>query len=94
MLASMSTEQLEEWRIFDELDPPQAERMDWGLAHIVQVLMRDGKPLKEFMLAFGDAPSARTSLVRQTAEFIEHHIDAWCQVSSVILAKKGIGSNG
>lgn len=95
MLASMTTEQLEEWKIFDELDPPQSERLDWGLAHIVQVLMRDGKPLKEFMLAFGDEPSWRQPVVeQQTADYIEHQIDAWCQVTNAILTKKGIGANG
>lgn len=87
MLAAMPTDLLEEWRIFDELDPPLSDRMDWGLAHIVQVLVRNQRPLREFMLPFGDTPKDAT--VVQSLEYQEMLINAWCAVNNAIVEKKG-----
>lgn len=86
MLRSIAGWKLQEWQEFEELDPPLSERLDWGLAHIVQVIVRNGKPLSEFMLPFGDYPG-RTP-VQQPVEYQEMLIDAWIQGSNAALRKR------
>lgn len=83
MLASISSGKFEEWKVFEALDPDQTARMDWGLAHIVQALMRNGKQLQEFMLPFGDSP--RSEPVVQTIEYQEMLIDAWIGINNAIV---------
>ena len=87
MLESIPGSLFEEWKTFYELEPDGAERNDWGLAHIVQALARNGKPLREFTLPFGDSvppPKEAQSLAYQ-----EMLIDAWCEVNNAIANKKG-----
>lgn len=88
MLASIPAWKFEEWKVFEQLDPDLVHHLDWGLAHIVQVLMRDGKMLKEFMLRFGD--DAGFAPVKQSLKTQEMAIDAWISGSNAILKQKGI----
>lgn len=76
-----------EWKAFYDLEPDEGERTDWGLAHIVQVLVGGGKPLRDFMLPFGDTPGP--VVVPQPVAYQEMLIDAWIQGSNAILKKKG-----
>lgn len=80
---------LEEWRQFDELDPDMLYRLDWGIAHIVQAIMRDGKPLREFMLQMGDY--VRPVAVEQSIAYQEKMIDAWIFSSNAVFAAKQRG---
>lgn len=75
LLASMPQALLEEWRVFEDLDPNLDTRLDWGLAHVVQALIRDGKPLRDFMLGLGDYP--KHAAPKQTVEYQEMLLDAW-----------------
>ncbi len=83
----MSASQLVEWKTFYELEPDGDERNDWGLAHIVQVLARDGRQLKHFALPFGDTPVIEP--VKQPLAYQEMLIDAWCSTNNTIVNKKG-----
>lgn len=88
MLRSIPAWKLYEWKEFEKLEPDLTYHLDWGLAHIVQALMRDGKVLKEFMLPFGDTPGAEP--VKQTVEQQERAIDAWCSGHNAIMREKGL----
>jgi hypothetical protein len=74
MWESLSLRQQNEWRVFFELDPPEEDRTEYGLARIVQVLVRSDKPLVDMLLPFGDRPR-RT--VAQTLQDAERKLDAW-----------------
>lgn len=87
MMASIPAWKFEEWKVFHELEPDLKYHLDWGLAHIVQAIMRDGKQLKEFMLPFGDAPGPQP--VKQTLEFQEMLIDSWISGHNAVLREKG-----
>lgn len=86
MLANTSRELLEEWKIFEELDPDLDDRLDWGLAHVVQAIMRDGKQLREFMLPLGDYP--KDAVVPQTIQYQEMLLDQWISSSNAIFQAK------
>lgn len=74
-----------EWKMFYELDPDEGERNDWGLAHVVQVLVKNGKPLSDFRLPFGDLPTIRRV---QSVTEQERIIDAWIIGSNAIFKEK------
>jgi len=80
MLRSIPAWKFEEWKVFEELDPDLSYRLDWGLAHIVQVIMRDGKLLRDFILPFGDAPASVP--LKQSLKTQEMAIDAWISGSN------------
>lgn len=86
MLTSIPAWKLEEWRIFEELDPDAQYRADFNAAHIVQALMRDGKQLREFLLPFGDSQVEKK--VPQTIAYQERLIDAWCFISNALQGKQ------
>jgi len=86
MLASIPGWKFTEWKLFDELEPDLAYRLDWGLAHVVQALMRNGKRLEEFMLPFGD--STHGGIVPQSLQYQEMIIDAWVQTNNAIVKQK------
>lgn len=86
MLASMPGWKFREWQIYEELELFPAERADWNAAHIVQWLARNGKPLKEFKLPFGDEVPAATP--QQTLEYQESLIIAWCAGANLIAENK------
>lgn len=90
MLASMSGVQLEKWRLFYELDPDDGERNDWGLAHVVQAIIGNGKTLDHFALPFGDTPE-KVQPVQSLAQQ-ELLLDSWIITNNLIEeanAKKG-----
>lgn len=74
-----------EWRAFEELDPPSEERIDWGFAHIVQALFSNGKPLRDFMLPFGDRLSEKPTVV-QSVQTQEMLLDAWIFANNEAIA--------
>jgi hypothetical protein len=74
MLRSMPASLLEEWKAFFTLDPDLIERSDMNFAHLVQVSLRSGKPLSDFVLPFGDR---RPPKVVQDIKTQEMLIDAW-----------------
>jgi hypothetical protein len=86
MLASIPGWKLLEWQAFYDLEPDGDERNDWGFAHVVQALVRNGKQLSEFKIPFGDEP--RIEPVKQTIEEQERLIDAWIFGSNAIFAAK------
>ena len=91
MLASIPAWKFTEWKIFEDLDPDLPYRVDWGLAHVVQAIMRNGKQLKEFMLPFGDSDAA--GIIPQTIEYQEMVIDAWVKTNNTIVKRReGAGS--
>lgn len=75
-----------EWRAFETLEPFAEERADYNMAHVVQALARDGKPLKDFLIPFGDTVIMPT---RQTVAYQEQVLDAWFAGSNEILRPKG-----
>lgn len=85
-LAAIPQALLNEWRAFDELEPDGQVRTDWGLAHVVQAIMRNGKSLDEFMLPFGDFPKPQP--VVQTIEYQTMVIDAWIFGSNALHSRK------
>lgn len=87
MLATIPAWRLVEWRTFEELDPPQSVRQDNGFAHIIKTLRRSPKPLKDFLLLFGDD---KESSVPQSLKYQEMLIDSWIGASNQVLKKKGI----
>lgn len=87
MLRSMSSTRFEEWRVYEELEPFPNERADWGMAHIVQAIMRTGKKLSEFMLPFGDYVVSDAPVV-QTVEFQERILDDWIFIHNAMYAAK------
>lgn len=86
MWRSISLRTQNEWKAFYELEPDDQERTDYGLAHIVQVLIRNGKPLNDFMLPFGDREGPAP--VQQSIEYQEKLIEAWIIGSNAALAGK------
>ncbi len=83
----------QEWKAFYELDPDDGERNSWGLAHVVQAIVRNGKPLSDFMLPFGDVPRVVEVAPKQPLAFQEMLIDGWCHVANLIdQVKKGKGA--
>ncbi len=86
MLASISSEKFYEWKAFYDLEPDGDDRNDWGLAHIVQAIIRDGKPLQEFMIPFGDTPAPEP--VKQSLEFQQRAIDSWISGSNKIFEER------
>lgn len=61
MLRSMTARQLDEWRMFEQLEPFAVERSDWHFASIVGALSnihrgknKAAKPTSAFRLQFGD----------------------------------------
>jgi len=86
MLSTIPGWKLLEWEAFYELEPDGDEKTEWGLAHIVQAIMRTGKPLIEYLLPFGDRPGREP--VKQTIEYQEMVIDAWIMASNAALMKK------
>lgn len=87
MLALIPGWKLQEWKTFEELDPPHEERMEYGLAHIVQAMLRDGRPLREFLLSFGDY--VKPAPVQQSVAYQEMIIDSWCTINNAIVERKG-----
>lgn len=85
-MSSIPQALLEEWRIFEELDPDLDERLDWGLAHIVQNIARNGKPLSDFMLPFGDY--VKPSTIVQPVAYQEMLLDAWIHGSNEVFKAK------
>lgn len=69
-----------EWKAFYDLEPDEGYRMDWGLAHIVQAIFRDGKPLRDFFLPFGDRPRAVPTI--QSVAQQEKLLNAWIFVNN------------
>jgi len=86
MLREIPGWKFREWKYFLELDPSAEYRADWNTAHIVQAVMRDGKPLQDFRLKFGDAPA---KVQRQTIEHQQRLIDGWIAGHNMVLAAKG-----
>ncbi len=84
MLASIPAHILREWQIFYDLDPDRGERNDWGLAHIVQALVRGSKSLDHFMLPFGDS---EINIAPQPLEYQQMVIDAWVKISNATMKK-------
>ena len=62
-------------------------RADWNAAHVVQAIMRDGKPLNDFMLRFGD--DQRTATRAQSVEYQESLLNGWIEGNNLIMAAKG-----
>lgn len=90
MLTRIPGWKFREWKHYEELEPFPAERADWNAAHIVQVLLRNGKSLAEFMLPFGDYHSVQT---KQSVTYQEMVIDAWVSNANAIHAAKGARGN-
>jgi hypothetical protein len=82
MLQHMSYRQLREWQEFERLEPFAEERADFNAAHIVQAVLRTTKPLREFLLPFGD--SITTVTVSQSLEYQMTLIDAWVSTQNAI----------
>lgn len=68
MLRRISTKQLEEWRVYADLEPFDEERADLRSAQIVQTLVNlfraKGRPsvrLQDCKLRFGGTPEAATT---------------------------------
>lgn len=80
-----------EWKAFYELDPDDDRRTEFGLARLYQVLTRSQRPLGELLLPFGDR--AQASPVKQSIEYQEMVIDAWCAVTNAIHDQKKGGVN-
>jgi hypothetical protein len=75
----------EEWKIFYELEPDELERADWNFAHVVQVVARTGKSLRDYVLPFGDRPVVT---IVQSVEQQEKLIDAWIFASNAAFLQK------
>lgn len=83
----MTGSQLLEWQVFTELEPEPGVRADYHNAHVVQAVVRNGKPLKDFMLHFGD--EVPTPAPEQDLAYQERIIDGWIFTHNALLAKKG-----
>lgn len=83
----MTGSQLLEWQVFTDLDPEPGVRADYANAHVVQALIRNGKPLQDFMLRYGD--EVPTSAPAQDLAFQEMIIDGWISAHNASFAKKG-----
>ncbi len=88
MLRSMTSSQLQEWKLFYELEPDGAERNEWGFAHVVQAIMRDGRTsIADYMLPFGDAIDIVKER-RQSVEYQQRMIDSWISTSNALFTGK------
>ena len=88
MLRLMTSSQFQEWKLFYELEPDGDERNEWGFAHVVQSIMRDGKTaLADYILPFGDAIDVKKER-RQSLEYQERMIDSWISTSNALFAGK------
>lgn len=83
MLSEIPYEKFQEWREYERLEMFPDEQNDWNFAHVVQTLARDDRPLREFLLPFGDRPSQK---VKQSLEMQERMLDAWISGSNAIFA--------
>lgn len=86
MLRSIPASLLEEWKIFYQLDPDLIERSDLNFAHVVQVALRSGKPLGDFVLPFGDRRPPKQVQDIKTQELL---IDAWVIGSNAMFNNAG-----
>lgn len=92
MLASMPAWRLEEWKVFYELEPDGDARNEWGFAHIVQSIMRDGKtPLSDYKIPFGDAPDLKKER-RQSIEYQTRMITSWISTSNALFKQEQDGA--
>jgi hypothetical protein len=91
MLSRIPGWKFREWKYYEELEPFPAERADWNMAHIAQLLVRNGKQLKEFMLPFGDLPTSAE--MQQPVAYQEMLIDAWITGSNAVIAARGKRGN-
>ena len=88
MLRRIPGWKFQEWKYYEELEMFPDERADWNAAHIVQILAHSGgRQLREFMLPFGDRMAVGAP--RQTVEYQESLIIAWCEGSNLVAAAKG-----
>lgn len=97
MLASMTTTQFNEWRVYDELEPFGEERMDWRIASVCQALWNIARdtvkhprpwPVSDFLLAFGDTPMPEVVVVVQPLNHQERLIDTWVITHNLALEAK------
>lgn len=93
MLGEISSTDFLEWKIYEELEPFAAERADYHAAHIVQAITRMDKPLRDFLLPFGDAVYAtQAQVIQQSVEQQEFLLKSWIWGSNAVFeaaAKKG-----
>jgi hypothetical protein len=83
-----------EWKAFYELEPEPEIRNDFGLARVIQVLLRSDKPLSDFMLPFGDYGSDRfvqrqVRTPEEHAKYLERRIEMWISGSNAAFREKG-----
>jgi len=98
MLRQIPAWKFKEWKVFDELDPFPEMRADWNAAHVVQYLWRlardsrypNGRPLRDFLLTFGDTPNPDQQPQGQSVEYQEMLIDGWILTSNAVLQAKGV----
>jgi len=62
-------------------------RSEYGLARIIQTLLRSDKPLSDFLLPFGDRLVIRAP-VQQSIEQQERMIDSWISGSNAIMRER------
>lgn len=87
-LENIPQAKLTEWKAFYELDPDLSYRLDWGIAHIVQAIMRNGKELQSFMLPIGDFEPIHIEAPTQSMELQERLIDAWIFGSNAVIQEQ------
>lgn len=82
-----------EWQEYDDREPFGEERADVRSAQIVQAIYAlAGKnyPLADVLLYFGDAERPKpVEQPKQTLEYQEMLIDAWCSTQNAIVARQG-----
>lgn len=84
----MSSGMLQEWKLFYDLEPDGDSRNEWGFAHVVQSIMRDGKtPLSDYKILFGDAEEVARE-IRQSVEYQTRMIDSWISTSNALFKGK------
>lgn len=86
MLRSITWKKFLEWRAFEDLEPFAEDRADWHHAHIVQAIIRDGKPLRDFMLNLGDYQVSQP--VAQPLAYQERLIDTWVTLTNEVYKAK------
>jgi len=87
MLRQIPWKKFLEWRVFETLEPFEAERSDWQTARVVQAVIHNGKPLKDFFLALGDHPGFHYE--QQSLKTQELILDSWIEANNAIFAAKG-----
>lgn len=83
----MTGSQLLEWQVFTDLEPEPGVRADYHNAHVVQAIVRNGKPLGDFMLHFGDEIAAPKPV--QDLAYQERIIDGWIFMHNAMQKQKG-----